>query len=108
MSVGDTTNGKPTGMKGWPCAKKYYFWPITFKIVNSANEGDYFDGFAPDKTSTDDITHDFDDRKEECLKEAIRYLETGSFSAKGSGSFRRSVQFSEKPSWMNNIFVIRK
>ena len=102
VSVGDTTDGKPTGMNGWPCGKKYFFWPITFKL------GDYFDGFAPDKLANDDITHDFDDRNEACLKEAILYLETGAFSGKGADVFKRSVQFSEKPSWMNNAFVFEK
>jgi hypothetical protein len=112
ISVGDTTDGKPVGMNGWPCAKKYYFWPITFKAVNSLNQGDFFDGFAPNKIAVDDITHDFNDKKELCLSEAIRYLETGAFSAKNafgtSPVFRRSVQFSERPSWINNTFVLEK
>ena len=35
--------------------------------------------------SSDDITHDFDDRKELCLERGNQYLETGSvFKAKGS------------------------
>ena len=38
---------------------------------------------APDALVSDDITHDFDDREELCLKAAINYLETGSISAKG-------------------------
>ncbi len=87
-----------SGMNGWPCGKKYYFWPITFKIVNSLNQGDYFDGFAPDKIATDDITHDFDDRNEECLKEAILILKQDLFQVKEHQDFSRSVQFSEKPS----------
>ena len=105
VSIGDTTNGKPTGMNGWTCAKKYYFWPVTFKIVNSADEGDYFDGFAPAKLATDDITHDFDDRDEMCLKQAISYLQTGAFSSKGIDGFSRHYQLDEKPSWMSNAFV---
>ena len=56
--------------------------PVTFKTVNSLNQGDYFEGFPPDKRAIDDITRDFDNRQEECLKEAIRYLETDQFSAK--------------------------
>ena len=105
VSVGDTTNGKPTGMNGFDVGRKYILWPITFKIVNSANEGNYFDGIFPDLIASDDITHDFSDRNELCLKGAIEYLETGSFPSKGTTSFRRSVQFSEKPAWMNNTFV---
>jgi C-terminal processing protease CtpA/Prc len=105
VSIGDTTGGKPMGSLGFPCGKKYIFSPITSKVTNSLGQGEFFDGFAPDKIAIDDIAHDFDDRNEKCLNEAIRYIETGTFSAKGGEAFRRSVQFSEKPSWMNNTFV---
>jgi carboxyl-terminal processing protease len=101
ISIGDTTNGKPVGMNGWDVGKKYFFWPITFKIVNKNNEGDYFKGIAPGKVVSDDITHDFNDRGELCLKEAVHYLETGSFSTKGAGTFYRYPQYSENPGWRN-------
>lgn len=107
VSVGDTTNGKPTGMNGWEIGKKYYMWPITFKMVNAQDHGDYFDGIAPDKLASDDITHDFSDPQELCLKEAIHYIEFGAFS-KGSVQFSRKPQFSEKPAYLNNAFVIDK
>jgi carboxyl-terminal processing protease len=107
ISIGDTTDGKPVGMIGFPCGKKYIFSHISSKVVNSLNQGDFYDGFAPDKLAIDDIAHDFKDRNEKCLNEAIRYLETGAFSGKGSQAFTRSVQFSEKPVWMNNVFVKR-
>ena len=74
ITIGDTTSGKPVGMNGWDVGEKYYFWPITFKIVNKDNEGDYFNGIAPAKAVSDDITHDFNDRNELCLKEAINIL----------------------------------
>lgn len=106
VSIGDTTNGKPTGMNGWPIAEKYYMWPVTFKMVNADDQGDYFQGIFPAKILPDDITHDFDDPHELCFKEAIQYLETGSFSAKSLMIFKRYPQYSEKPNWMNNSFVI--
>ena len=105
ISIGDTTNGKPTGMNGWDCGKKYYFWPITFKMVNSADQGDYFEGIYPSVIASDDIRFDFNNRNEESLREAIQYLETGTLPGKGPDKFSRSVQFSEKPSWMNNTFI---
>lgn len=108
VSFGDTTNGKPTGMNGWPIGEKYYMWPVTFKMVNAQNQGDYFDGIFPAKLSSDDITHDFSDRNEACLKEAIYYLENGTVSSKGTQEFSRSPQFSERPAWMNNAFVMEK
>lgn len=102
IAVGDTTLGKPMGMNGWEVGEKYFFWPITFKMVNKNNEGEFFDGIPPRKTSSDDIAHDFVSRNEECLKEAIKYLETGSFSSKGFSDFYRHPQYSEKPSWVQN------
>jgi carboxyl-terminal processing protease len=108
VSFGDTTNGKPTGMNGWPIGKKYYMWPVTFKMVNAQNQGEYFKGIYPAKTLPDDITHDFSDRNELCLKEAIYYLENGTVSPKGSQEFKRYPQFSEKPAWMNNAFIMDK
>lgn len=105
VSVGDTTNGKPMGSLAFPCGEKYIFGPITSKVTNSLGQGEFFYGFEPEKTAIDDITHDFDDRNEKCLNEAIRYIETGSFSAKGSDYFRPSVHYSEKPSWMNNAII---
>ncbi len=108
VTIGDTTNGKPTGMNGWPVGQKYWMWPITFKIVNSQNVGDYFAGISPEKEVSDDITHDFSDRKELCLKEAIYYLEHGLVSTKSLRQFKRYPQFSEKPEWMKNTFVINK
>lgn len=109
VTVGDTTHGKPVGMNGWEVGEKYFFWPVTFKMVNKDNEGDFFEGFAPSKFQIDDITHDFDDRREYCLKEAISYLTTGSFSAtKGITVIRPYPQVSEKPEWMNNAFATEK
>ena len=107
-AVGDTTLGKPMGMNGWTVGEKYFYWPITFKMVNADNVGDFFDGIPPEKTAPDDITRDFDDRNEACLKEAVRYLETGSFSSKGSSRFYRHPQYSEKPDWVKNGLTIIK
>lgn len=106
--VGDTTDGKPTGMNVWSYADKFIFAPVTFKLVNSADQGDFFGGMPPDKYVTDDISHDFSDRNESCLKEAISFLETGSFSTKGSYIFRRYVQYSEKPDLMNNAYKVER
>ncbi len=83
-------------------------WPVTFKMVNSQDQGEYFAGIFPAKVLPDDITHDFGDRQESCLKEAIHYIETGTVSTKGLSPFKRSAQFSEKPAWMNNTFVLEK
>jgi C-terminal processing protease CtpA/Prc len=81
--IGDTTNGKPVGMVPIPYKTDYMFVPISFSLVNSANQGGFYAGFAPDKYVPDDITHDWKDRNESCLREAIYYMENGNMSAKG-------------------------
>ncbi|HPM17417.1 MAG: hypothetical protein GT598_13120 [Bacteroidales bacterium] len=105
ITIGDTTTGKCVGMGGWEYGKKYVFYPVTFKVVNKNNDSDYFDGLPPDIRVSDDITHDFSDRNELCLKEAINYLETGSLGRKGIRPFTRQPHFSERPSWMSNSFL---
>lgn len=107
VTVGDTTEGKCVGMDGFVVGEKYLFSPITFKLVNSLGQGDYFDGLPPDKTAVDDITHDFDDRREACLSEAILYLQTGSFSGKGTDKFHKTRTWSERPAWMKNAFMLQ-
>lgn len=105
VTVGDTTIGKPIGMNVFDVGKKYVFVPITFKMVNSANQGDYFEGLPPNKLAPDDITHDFNDRKELSLRESIHYLESGSFATKSLYIFRNKPQYSERPDWMNNMYL---
>lgn len=109
ITIGDTTNGKPVGMVGVPFKTDYMFWPISFSLVNTSNQGEFYDGFAPAKLVDDDFTHDWNDRKEACLKEAIYYLEHGAVSAKGRylGTHRPSVKFDEKEK-NNNAYILNK
>ena len=107
--VGDTTNGKPTGMDVWQypsTSPKYIFAPVTFKLVNKDNFGDNYGGFPPDKRANDDITRDFGDTNESCLKEAVYYMENGTFDTKGITHYRRVPYFAEKPGMMNNTYII--
>ncbi|MGC1390596.1 MAG: S41 family peptidase [Bacteroidales bacterium] len=109
-TIGDTTNGKPVGMVGFPYKTNYVFFPITFALVNSAGQGDFYKGFAPDKYVPDDIAHDWNDRNESCLKEAIYYLENGSVSSKGLyiNGKQPSIRFSEKSNKNNNAYILKK
>ncbi|MCK7534008.1 MAG: hypothetical protein MZV63_24795 [Marinilabiliales bacterium] len=51
---------------------KYVFAPITFEyVVNSADQGDFYEGMLPDVLATDDITHDCGDPQEASLTAAI-------------------------------------
>ena len=78
-TIGDATYGKPVGMRVFQY-EDYVFLPISFRIANSEDESEYYDGIQPDALCNDDFTRAFDNREEACLKEAIYYLENGSFS----------------------------
>jgi C-terminal processing protease CtpA/Prc len=112
VTIGDTTNGKPVGMNGfgYPAANPtYIFWPITFSLVNSTGQGDFYKGFAPAKYVIDDITHDWNDRSEACLKESIFYLEHENVSARGLYVGKQSSTiFSEKNGKSNNAYILNK
>lgn len=113
VTIGDTTNGKPVGMNGFGYPAKspsYVFWPITFSLVNSAGQGDFFKGFAPSKYVIDDITHDWNDRSEASLKESIYYLEHGNVSARGlyTGKQSSTTIYTEKNAKNNNAYILNK
>lgn len=111
VTIGDTTNGKPVGMNGFGYPYKsptYIFWPITFSLVNSANQGEFYEGFAPARYVADDVTHDWNDRSEACLKESIYYLEHGNVSARGLYTEKQSsIIFSEKNGKSNNAYILK-
>jgi len=107
VCIGDTTDGKPTAMSEWNIGNQYYIYPVMLRVVNKNNEGDFYDGIFPQQLVTDDITRDFKDHEELCMKEAINYLKTGSVSTKGVSAFKRYPQFSEKPEWMNNAYILK-
>jgi hypothetical protein len=109
-TIGDTTNGKPVGMIGIQYKTNYMFWPISFSLVNSANDGDFYKGIVPAKIVNDDFTRNWNDRNEACFKEAIYYLENGAVSKKSlnvTSVYRPAATFSEKPK-NNNAYIINK
>jgi C-terminal processing protease CtpA/Prc len=112
VTIGDTTNGKPVGMNGfgYPANNpSYVFWPITFSLVNSNGQGDFFKGFAPAKEVIDDVSHDWSDRSESCLKESIYYLEHGNVSARSLYVGKQSTTiFNEKNAKSNNAYILNK
>jgi C-terminal processing protease CtpA/Prc len=108
-TIGDTTNGKPVGMIGIPYRTDYMFWPISFTLVNTLGEGEFYSGIAPAKVVPDDITRDWNDKNEACFKEAIYYLENGSVSAKGLYVGKiRTTKFDEKSAKSKDAYIINK
>lgn len=77
--VGEDTYGKPVGMYVWKF-KDYTIIPVSFKIANANGYGDYYDGLAADAYAADDLDHELGDPEEARLKEALYFIENGSFS----------------------------
>ena len=75
-SFGEYTYGKPVGMYSWQF-DDYTLVPICFKYTNVNDEGDFYNGLAPDVDIPDDLTVPFGDPEEDCLKAALEYIRTG-------------------------------
>ncbi|MFP4024054.1 MAG: S41 family peptidase [Thiohalospira sp.] len=83
--VGDDTYGKPVGMYSFFSeASDLAYVPITFKILNADDEGDYYKGLHVNSYADDDVTKVFGDISEASLNEVLYHIENGSFSSKKS------------------------
>jgi C-terminal processing protease CtpA/Prc len=76
--IGDRTHGKPVGMEG-KTDGVYIYYLINFVIENYNGVYDYFNGLSVTKgcETSDDITHQLGDPKEEMLKKALFYIDNG-------------------------------
>jgi C-terminal processing protease CtpA/Prc len=89
--VGSTSHGKPVGQYGFDFCDKVLY-PVSFKIVNAAGEGDFFGGFAPDCAAADDLDRPLGDRAEASLAETLHYIETGACSAAAQREARAQAE----------------
>jgi len=76
--VGEQTGGKPVGALVIGIAEQTLV-PISFKAVNANGVGDYYDGLPVDRNAADGLDRNWGDPEESRLKEALYYLENGSF-----------------------------
>ncbi|MGK3989470.1 S41 family peptidase [Sorangium sp. So ce136] len=83
--VGSTTHGKPVGMHGWDYCGKIIN-PISFRVLNAKEEGDYYEGFTPDCAAADTLNAELGDAGETCLAEALHLLEHGECSSPAQAS----------------------
>lgn len=93
--VGQQTFGKPVGfpsllirMSETDASQNYYVFPVAFQTVNADGRGDYFNGLAVDKMQADDVTRDFGDPQEACLRDALAYIVSGSLPTRTAGPAR--------------------
>ncbi|MDE5420387.1 S41 family peptidase [Labilibaculum sp. DW002] len=78
--IGSTTHGKPVGMYVFEdISLNLAIVPISFKITNAADEGDYFEGIPVDLEISDDLSYDFGDIEESNFKAALDYIVSGNF-----------------------------
>jgi carboxyl-terminal processing protease len=85
ITAGDTTHGKPVGMYAFPFTNyDYVVLPVSFKYTNANDEGDFYQGIAPNLLAMDDLTRDFGDPQEESLKAILDYINTGSTQLKST------------------------
>lgn len=85
ITAGDTTHGKPVGMYAFPFTNyDYVVLPVSFKYTNANDEGDFYQGIAPNLLAPDDLTRDFGDPQEESLKAILDYINTGSVQLKST------------------------
>ncbi len=85
--VGDTTYGKPVGQYGYDFCEKVLY-PVSFRVVNARNEGDYFDGIPVDCAAGDDLEHQLGDSAEASLAEALSFVRSGSCSGRTAAAAR--------------------
>ena len=75
------TYGKPVGSYGWYSLDRTNVYSlISFRLLNSRNEGDFFEGIKPDYSVCDDISKPFGAFDENLLAAAIEYIQTGKAS----------------------------
>ncbi|MBN2480547.1 MAG: hypothetical protein JXB19_02310, partial [Bacteroidales bacterium] len=89
--AGESTHGKPVGMYAITLKNfNIVVLPISFKTTNANEEGDYFDGIAPNLIAGDDLTKDFGDPEEESLAAILSYIDSEGIPVKRAKSTLRS------------------
>lgn len=96
--IGDDTHGKPVGMNVFKDKdNKYAIAPITFKVANKNGEAEYYNGIPADAKTLDDLTVPFGDVTEDCLEQALYYVENGAFSGELTTARRGVVTTEQVP-----------
>jgi hypothetical protein len=74
--VGSASAGKPVGSNTWDFCDQTVS-PITFKLVNAEDYGDYFDGLPVQCAAYDDVRHPLGDPQEAALRSIATLLASG-------------------------------
>lgn len=74
--IGDTTGGKPVGSRHFEFCDQIAV-PVTFRLLNADDRGDYFDGLRATCQAPDDLTRPLGNEDEASLAVALHLLTTG-------------------------------
>lgn len=74
--TGGTTYGKPVGSGVWTDCD-YAIHPISFRMLNAENHGDYFNGISPTCSARDDMDLPLGDENESALSGTLYALNNG-------------------------------
>lgn len=93
IQIGQTTNGKPTGMYATPYCDSVYY-AINFEGSNAQGVGGYYDGLSATCPASDDLTHQLGDSQESMLAGALAYRSSGQCLAASYGSAGKALDLS--------------
>lgn len=102
-TIGTKTHGKPVGMYLLEF-HDWYLLPITFEYTNAYKDGGFFNGIEPEKYVIASPDADWGDLSDECLAEALHFINNGSYSANTYTSVFKS-EHSQFPSKQLGLFV---
>jgi C-terminal processing protease CtpA/Prc len=107
VTVGDNTHGKPVGQSRLTFCETQILRAVTFKVVNSQGQGEYFPpvGIAPTCSAVDDITRQLGEADEASVAEALYYLENQSCSGAQAKAARQLAH--EKALWPTGDPLVR-
>jgi len=114
--IGSTTYGKPCGFWATPIGytekqtttkEGYDLYAVSFETQNANSEGNYYAGMTPGTTTypgvlaRDFFDLEWGDANDECLKQALNHISTGSFlsipqNVKGIQNFQKKNQMNFK------------
>lgn len=107
-TVGDNTYGKPVGQSRLEFCEEDILRAVTFKVVNSEGQGEYFrpTGIPPTCAAEDDIFNAFGDVNEASLAEALHWLEAGSCTPAASVKAAQKLAL-QKAAWPDGAPLVR-
>ena len=85
------THGKPVGFFPYPVGD-WYIFPVSFRTVNKAGQGNYFNGLELTNKSADGVDKDWGDLNEASLASAVSYITTGSFRFKNETPYTENAR----------------